>query len=270
MRCLAFDTATPRLTVAVGAADEELAALDVWAPRDHMARLFPQIRHVLRVGGGLEMEDLDAIVVGLGPGSFTGVRIGVAAAKAVARAAKLPLYGVPSLDAVAEGLTCAVRPMAVVADAARGEVYPMIYTRLGGRMERLAEGFTVHRAAEAAQAMASEIGGASPRGGEGVGSGAHAGTVPLLAGDGLVRHLAAFLEALPGAEVAPRADWYPRARALIVRAEALAESQSGDPDTVLPIYTRLSDAEETERAGGGGAAGAAGETAAAGETGATP
>lgn len=244
MRCLAFDTATPRLTVAVGTADEELAALDVWAPRDHMARLFPQIQHVLHLAGGLEMEDLDAIVVGVGPGSFTGVRIGVAAAKGVARAAKLPLYGVPSLDAVAEGLTCADRPMVVVADAARGEVYPMVYVRLGGRLERLGEGFTVARAADAARAIEAESG--------------------VLAGDGLVRHLDVFLEALPSAEVAPRGDWYPRAGALVRRAEALAESQSGDPDTVLPIYTRLSDAEEAERAGGAGRpAGAAGPGAGA-------
>lgn len=249
MRCLAFDTATPRLTVAVGTADEELAALDVWAPRDHMARLFPQIEHVLCVGGGLEIGDLDAIVVGVGPGSFTGVRIGVAAAKAVARAAKLPLYGVPSLDAVAEGLTCADRPMVVVADAARGEVYPMVYARLGGRLERLGEGlFTVARAADAARAIAAEVGGASHGKGDSAGSGS--GATPLLAGDGLARYLDVFLVAIPTADVAPRADWYPRAGALIARARALAESQSGDPDTVLPIYTRLSDAEEAERAGG--------------------
>jgi N6-L-threonylcarbamoyladenine synthase len=254
VRCLAFDTATPRLTVAVGTADEGLAALDVWAPRDHMARLFGQIQHVLREAGGLEMQDLEAIVVGVGPGSFTGVRIGVAAAKAVARAAGLPLYGVPSPDAVAEGLTCAARPIVVVADAARGEVYPMLYTRLGGRLERLGEGFTVARAADAALAMAGETEG-TPAG---------AGAAPLLAGDGLVLHLDVFLDALSGAEVAPRADWYPRAGALIARAHALAESQSGDPDTVLPIYTRLSDAEEIERAGGsGGAAAGAGETGAA-------
>lgn len=254
MRCLAFDTATPRLTVAIGTADEELAALDVWAPRDHMARLFPQIQHVLCVGGGLEMEDLDAIVVGVGPGSFTGVRIGVAAAKAIARAAKLPLYGVPSLDGVAEGLTCADRPIVVVADAARGEVYPMVYTRLGGCLERLGEGFTVARAADAARAIGAEVGVESGGEARGTGTGADVGAVPVLAGDGLVRHLEVFLESVPGAEIAPRTDWYPRAGASILRAEALAESQSGDPDTVLPIYTRLSDAEEYERAGGPGGA----------------
>jgi len=159
---------------------------------------------------------------------------------------------VPSLDAVAEGLACADRPIVIVADAARGEVYPMVYARLAGRLERLDEGFTVARASDAACAIAAEVGGAALGADEGAGSGA-AG-VPVLAGDGLVRHLDVFIKVVPEAEIAPRADWYPRAGALISRVRALAESQSGDPDTVLPIYTRLSDAEEAERGGADGVA----------------
>jgi len=249
MLCLAFDTASARLTVAVGTAERVLAAADVWAPRDHMARLLSLVDRMLCDAGAPALADLDAIVVGIGPGSFTGVRIGVAVAKGIARGAGLPLFGVPSLDAVAEGLGCMDRPTVVIADAARGEVYPMTYGPAGGS-SRGARPFRVLDASEFAQELAKE---AATRAWP---------SPPILAGDGLVKHRAVFEEAIPGVAIAPEPRWYPTAEAMLRLAGAAAEDQTGDPDTVLPIYTRASDAEEAAARRGGGPSGPAGKGAA--------
>lgn len=239
MLWLAFDTATERCVVAIGDGQRLLAEIDVAAPRDHMARLVPLIQVVLAEAGRLAIGDMDAIAVGLGPGSFTGVRIGVATAKGLARAAKLPLFGVPTLDVVAQAFWAVDRPIVVLADAARGEVYPMTYAWRGGVLTR-ADRFEVLDAATAAARLASDM----------------TQTPPVLAGDGLLRHEALFAAALPATTtVAPAASWYPGARCLIERAEVAIATQSGDPDSVLPIYTRASDAERTaaERAARGAA-----------------
>lgn len=229
MPSLAFDTATAMLSVAVGEAGICAVSVDVHAPRDHMARLAPLVEWALGQAGSLSFADLDGVVVGLGPGSYTGVRIGVAFAKGVARAAGLPLIGVPSCDGVAQRFMASEQAILVLADAARGEVYPMWYRRAGGAIER-DDPFRVQAAEDAAADLTLRI--------------AEGGEAPVLAGDGLVRHLDVFRAAAPSARVAARGDWYPSARHLIERAAVLGPVGGGDPDRVLPIYTRGSDAEE--------------------------
>lgn len=199
-----------------------------------MSRLAPLIAWALEEAGGIPFSELEAVAVGVGPGSYTGVRIGVATAKGIAAAARLPLYGVPSTDAVAQRATALDRPVMVVADAARGEVYPMLYRSDGGALTREGE-FAVLKAEEAAAALGGGVVG---------GGGGDAQASPLLTGDGLAKHLDLFRRAAPAAPVAPEDHWYPSAQALIERAPFAADRQSGDPDLVLPIYTRLSDAEE--------------------------
>jgi tRNA threonylcarbamoyl adenosine modification protein YeaZ len=118
---LALDTATP--TLVAGLADwshhgvtEVLAERAVPSGTRHAELLTPAISSVLD-DAGLTMGDLDAVVTGLGPGPFTGLRVGVVTAAALADARGLPVIGVCSLDAIGSGART------VVTDARRKEIY---------------------------------------------------------------------------------------------------------------------------------------------------
>ena len=130
---VAIDTATDMLVCAVAWTDEETGERAIVA-RDHMCRRHANEELVNTLGealaeAGLAMGDVDRFVAGRGPGSFTGVRIGISTAKGLALGANVPLYGVSTLDACAwtawkageRGL------LGVLADAMRGEVYPALY-----------------------------------------------------------------------------------------------------------------------------------------------
>ena len=84
------------------------------------------ISGVMKVSG-CEFEDLDGIAVAKGPGSFTGIRIGIAAARGLALAASKPLLGVNSLEALAQGVCSHGRPILAALDAKRGQVYVQIF-----------------------------------------------------------------------------------------------------------------------------------------------
>jgi tRNA threonylcarbamoyl adenosine modification protein YeaZ len=134
---LAIDTATD---VRAGVAREARAvASDVVADRRaHAEQLLPLVQRVLAAAGATP-RDLTGIVVGVGPGPFTGLRVGVAAAITLAEALGVPVRGVCSLDVVAldwAGRTAApTGEFAVVADARRKEVYWARYDAAGARIE---------------------------------------------------------------------------------------------------------------------------------------
>ena len=131
---LALDTATPAVTAGVVRVDDD--ALAVLAEhvtvdaRAHAEQLTPNIVGALGEAG-VGVEQLDAVVVGCGPGPFTGLRVGMATAAAFGHALGLPVHGVCSLDAIAVGTTGDVL---VVTDARRREVYWARY-RDGRRFE---------------------------------------------------------------------------------------------------------------------------------------
>ncbi|WP_339820456.1 tRNA (adenosine(37)-N6)-threonylcarbamoyltransferase complex dimerization subunit type 1 TsaB [Paenibacillus sp. FSL R7-0216] len=101
-RLLAFDTATSSLAVAVTEGGRVLAERNIHAERNHSAYLVTAIGDCLEAVG-LAKQDLDGIAVGIGPGSYTGIRIAVTTAKTLAWSLRLPVYGVSSLAALALG-----------------------------------------------------------------------------------------------------------------------------------------------------------------------
>jgi tRNA threonylcarbamoyl adenosine modification protein YeaZ len=116
---LAIDTATPAVTAGV-VADGELVAERVTVdPRAHAERITPNVLGAL-ADAGFRMADLGAVVVGCGPGPFTGLRVGMATAAAYGHALGIPVYGVCSLDAIGAQTT---GETLVVTDARRREVY---------------------------------------------------------------------------------------------------------------------------------------------------
>jgi tRNA threonylcarbamoyl adenosine modification protein YeaZ len=116
---LAIDTSTPAVTAGVVADGELLAERVSIDARAHAERITPNVLAAL-ADAGRSMSDLDAVVVGCGPGPFTGLRVGMATASAYGHALGIPVYGVCSLDAIG-GQTSG--QVLVVTDARRREIY---------------------------------------------------------------------------------------------------------------------------------------------------
>jgi tRNA threonylcarbamoyl adenosine modification protein YeaZ len=116
---LAIDTATPAVTAGVVADGDLLAERVSVDARAHAERITPNVLAAL-ADAGLTMADLGAVVVGCGPGPFTGLRVGMATAAAYGHALGIPVYGVCSLDAIGGQTT---GDTLVVTDARRREIY---------------------------------------------------------------------------------------------------------------------------------------------------
>ena len=237
MRALALDTASTQTVLALADLDEIsgeatlLASCQVDAPRQANQVLLARAALLLEEAG-LVTGDVDAVAVGRGPGSFTGVRIGVATAKGIACGLGVALYGVSTLDSVAwRAWRAGVRGrLGVVADAMRKEVYPVRYELDDAGVTRL-EPDMVAKPAQVAQAWAGEEDDIT------------------LTGDGLLKY-AEFFEGASFA-FAPEELWLPDGQSLVsafAQAFATGKAGSGDAAALVPVYTRLSDAEENEQA----------------------
>lgn len=129
MRILAIDTATEACSVALWNDGTTFAHFEL-CPREHTQRILPLVRAAL-ADAGVKLTDLDALAFGRGPGSFTGVRIGIGIAQGLALGAELPMIGVSTLATMAQGAwrkTGATRVLAAI-DARMGEVYWAEYQR---------------------------------------------------------------------------------------------------------------------------------------------
>lgn len=237
MRALALDTASTQTVLALADLDEIsgeatlLASCQVDAPRQANQVLLARAALLLEEAG-LVTGDVDAVAVGRGPGSFTGVRIGVATAKGIACGLGVALYGLSTLDSVAwRAWRAGVRGrLGVVADAMRKEVYPVRYELDDAGVTRL-EPDMVAKPAQVAQAWAGEEDDIT------------------LTGDGLLKY-AEFFEGASFA-FAPEELWLPDGQSLVsafAQAFATGKAGSGDAAALVPVYTRLSDAEENEQA----------------------
>ena len=134
MLLLAFDTATPAVTAAVHDGATVLAEAYQLDARRHGELLLPAIDRVLREAG-VDKHRLTGIAVGVGPGPYTGLRVGLVTAAALGDALGVPVHGVCTLDAIAhqartEGLA---EPFTVATDARRKEVYWASYDAAGAR-----------------------------------------------------------------------------------------------------------------------------------------
>ena len=129
---LAIDTSTENCSVAL-VHDGKLTTRDIESPREHSQKLLPFVEEVLD-SAGVSLAELDGLVVGAGPGSFTGVRIGVSMAQGLAFSADLPVYPVCSLQALAQQAIRKNDVAGVVAciDARMGEVYYALYANENG------------------------------------------------------------------------------------------------------------------------------------------
>ncbi|NYJ02655.1 tRNA threonylcarbamoyl adenosine modification protein YeaZ [Nocardioides thalensis] len=144
---LAFDTASPTVTVALHDGTDAVGELASEQSMKHGEQLMPLIEEVVR-RSGLAARDLTAIAVGVGPGPFTGLRVGLVTARTLGHALEVPVYGACSLDVLAVEAVARHTvdgPFAVATDARRKEVYLATYDGDGHRVD----GPAVVRPAEA-------------------------------------------------------------------------------------------------------------------------
>jgi tRNA threonylcarbamoyladenosine biosynthesis protein TsaB len=216
MNVLGFDTSTAATTVCLLRSDGEAFEAEppverLFEPPGHARELMPGVERVMREAG-VGFADLDALAVGIGPGGFTGLRIGIATAHGIAQSARIPLHPVLSLDALAAGIESDV-PFPLI-DAKRKEVYGLGPEPFVGSID---------------YAIEKAPGGA------------------LAAGDGSIR----FREALEsaGIRVAPGDSRMHVVRSLYICRLAV-DVPSAPPESVVPCYLRAPDAKPPSRSAG--------------------
>jgi tRNA threonylcarbamoyladenosine biosynthesis protein TsaB len=233
MRVLALDTASSACTVAVVDGDTVLAELSLQVPRAHSTRLMPLIAQAV-AESGIAKGDLDALAVGIGPGSFTGLRIGLATAKGLAFALGKPCVPVSTLLATAYGTGAQIGLVVPLFDAKRDQVFTAVYAA-GDRdpstwVELLPPS---HRHIDA---LAEEI--RALRAGL-----RHTWQYVTLCGDAALQH-AGRLRLGDEVRVAPAATLLPRASAVgAVGLSLLKRGGAVDPEALAPVYLRKSEAE---------------------------
>jgi tRNA threonylcarbamoyladenosine biosynthesis protein TsaB len=224
---LAFDTATPATAVALALGDGRVLARR-HEPGEgerpgHAQQLLP-LAVALLEEAGICWAQLGRLAVGVGPGTFTGLRIGVASARALAQAHGLPLVGVSTLRALAAGAGETERPVLAVLDARRGEAFAAAWDA-GSAGDPSSEPLLAP-AALGPQALAEAVR-ALP-------------APPLAVGDGALR----FRAELERAGAAVPADGSPQHRVdAAVHCRLAAAMEPTGPEAVLPTYLRLPDAE---------------------------
>jgi len=220
---LAFDTATRATTVALASGARTIEGRDDPPPGArprHTTVLLGLIAQVL-ADADAGWDQVERIAVGVGPGPFTGLRIGVATARALASARGLPLVGISTLESLARNATPEHGIVAAVLDARRGEVFAAVFNR--GELQLPPSALTPGALAKLLAEQAE---------------------TPLAIGDGAIE-FRAVLE--------PSGALIPEDHAELHRVTAInhcvlaSQRRAGDPSEVLPHYLRLPDAEITRR-----------------------
>jgi tRNA threonylcarbamoyladenosine biosynthesis protein TsaB len=219
---LGIDTATPQVGCALYGPDGELASFQAVQGRRHAEILAPAIDFVCKQAN-VSLDDIGAVAVDIGPGLFTGLRVGVATGNALASALDVPMVGLTSLDLLAAAAGHQPdRRIAAVVDARRAEVYWALYQSNPDRPVQLTE-YAVHPPAAVAEQLAQQSDGCL-----GVGDGA------LRYGDQLTTGTKV---EVAGPELA-----YPSVSVLVRLARPLAvEGRTTAPGTLTPLYLRKAD-----------------------------
>jgi tRNA threonylcarbamoyladenosine biosynthesis protein TsaB len=136
---LAIDTATEFASVALYEGGNGTTAESSWhTTMNHTVELMPSIVRLL-ASQRLEPHQLDAVAVALGPGSFTGLRIGLSVGKGLCLSLGIPLVGVPTLDIVAHAHYWQELPICAILQAGRGRICTAVYVRQDGQWQRITD-----------------------------------------------------------------------------------------------------------------------------------
>jgi tRNA threonylcarbamoyladenosine biosynthesis protein TsaB len=226
MRLLAVETSTLTGAVALLESGRVVAESRVSVAITHGERLMGAIDAVLR-SARWTLADAEAFAVALGPGSFTGLRIGLSTVKGLAFATGKPVVGVPTLDALAWRLPFCAYPVCPVLDARKNEVYTALYRTRDGQLALL----------EAARAVAPETLAEELR-----------TTIEepvVFLGDGVAPFARVLTETLGARALLAPADLRLPSAATVgeLGGWALARGETADAAALVPLYLRPSEAE---------------------------
>jgi tRNA threonylcarbamoyladenosine biosynthesis protein TsaB len=221
---LGIETSTAQTTVAIGNERGIISATLISKGQAHQEVVVPNIEHLLR-WSDTPVKSIGGVAVGLGPGLFTGMRVGLATAKTLAQVLSIPIVGLASLDLVAFSVRYCRRLICATIDAKRGEVFYAFYRPVPGGVTRFSE-FEVGPPARLLadlEAAAQDI---------------------LLVGNGSVVYRRELEEAGNHVEFASAAYAFPAATALVELAIPRFEREESDRlFDLTPYYVRKSDAE---------------------------
>jgi tRNA threonylcarbamoyladenosine biosynthesis protein TsaB len=219
---LGIETATQQVGVAIGGHEGVIASFHCSRDRRHAETLAPAIRFLCDQAK-VELDDIGAVAVDIGPGLFTGLRVGLATAKAIAHARRIPMVGISSLDLAAFPARFTDRLVVSMIDARRGEVFYATYRRVPGGIQRVSEPHVDQPADIVDQLIAS-------------------GDECLLVGDGAQRYADVF-GAVSGVEVGMEGFRHPTAGSLVELAHARAlREEFVTIAEIEPMYLRAPDA----------------------------
>lgn len=221
MLVLGIETSSPQASVAIGS--EEGVAASALAARgpNYVEYLLPAIEFCLD-GAGLVYNDLGGIAVSRGPGLLTGLRVGVATAKALAQALSLPIVGMASLDLLAYRLRYSPKTICAMLDARRGEVYYALYRTSPGGVQRMSD-LSLAKPEQLALGIVARS------------------DDMLLVGNGAIVYRDVFVAADAGVEIGTVSDAFPNAVALVELASARMMRRDFDSLNGLnPVYLRRS------------------------------
>ncbi len=223
MIVLGIDTSTTQTSLAIGTEHEILGATRFAGARKH-DDVVPATEALLR-WTGIELSQLGGVAVGLGPGLYTGLRIGIAVGKSLAQVQRVPIVGICSLDVLAFGIHHTRRTIVAALDARRGEVFFAFYRPAPGGVLRQGEyrvGSPATLAAEL-EAVPEEM---------------------LLVGNGAILYRNELEQAGARLEFAPASFAHPWASALVsLAAPRFIREETDRLVDVAPLYLRKTDAE---------------------------
>lgn len=221
MLILGIETATERVSVAIGGHEGVIGLFEVTRGRRHAETLVPAIDFVCRQAD-IDLDEISVVAVDVGPGLFTGMRVGLATGKAIAHALRIPMIGISSLDLLAFPCRHTDRVVVPVIDARRGEVFYSMYRQVPGGTQQVAEPAVGDVGDLVADLLARS-------------------QDVLLVGDGALRYRDEILEDFH-AEFG--GDAHPSAAPLVQLAHARALREDWvNPWEVEPIYLRAPDAQ---------------------------
>lgn len=224
MLMLALDTATPQVGIAIGSDAGLLGQLQLAGSQRHAEQLAPGIQYLCEQVG-VECDQFCAIAVDVGPGLFTGLRVGITTAKVMAQALRIPVIGVSSLDLLAYDARSSHSVIVPAIDARRGEVFSAWYRHVPGGVQRVSE-YEVASPEDLAAELA-----------------ARAVESTLLVGDGARRYASCFT-GIKKVELGGAFQAYPQPAALLDLAAAKYQREEfQQPWELEPMYLRKSDAE---------------------------